>query len=497
MEKKKYIYLGGGLDPIVLTILIPILEGYKNEEGIIIDQGDFQLFQEYLNKKKKKFKNFSAFDTILVDYYKFNLKYFLLFILNLLKNFHFYMKLLFFFSYRDKKNYSSAFSHSYWDSCIRNIDDNQLKPTFFRKLKILIKLIFHETHIKELINIYPIKSAFLGHQVYKHRICLEEFRKKNIKVFTQGNFAFFRQKRSKDVEWTSVNKNLLKKIKKNISTFIINRFWNLRSLGKLQDADFIAASKIKSKSKFNLQKNIIFLHVFKDSPFAKIDKNRIFFDYYHWVIETIKILKDSDEIWSLRIHPNSKAWGENSSTVLEHIKHKHFKGFFPKNIRIDNHSHSNLKVFSQMNRCVTFSGTSSIESSCYGIKPIVISDNSLSELNKNHVFKPISIKQYRELLLKKNSDPIFIQENKAVQESKFLLYLLYNVLSFKKSFFRISKKLNVFSNTSIVKKYQIFFGVINNLEDYSFRKKFHQLGICLKKNNSRTLDLKFLNLLNN
>ena len=58
MEKKKYIYLGGGLDPTVLTILIPILEGYKNEEGIIIDQQDFQLFQEYLNKKKKKISKF-------------------------------------------------------------------------------------------------------------------------------------------------------------------------------------------------------------------------------------------------------------------------------------------------------------------------------------------------------------------------------------------------------------------------------------------------------
>ena len=103
MEKKKYIYLGGGLDPIVLTILNPILEGYKNEEGIIIAQGDFQLFQEYLNKKKKKFQKFSALDEILVDYYKFNLKYFLLFILNLLKNFYFYMKLLFFFPTEIKK----------------------------------------------------------------------------------------------------------------------------------------------------------------------------------------------------------------------------------------------------------------------------------------------------------------------------------------------------------------------------------------------------------
>lgn len=497
MKNKKYIYIGGGTDPIIIGILIAILRGYKNKEEIIIEKSEFEIFQDYIKKNKIKFQNLNSFNIILTDNRKLTLNYLVPFMHDVVKNFFFYLKLLLFFSYKNKKNYKSFFTHAYWDTGIRNINDNELKPNLFIKLKTLLTLIYYSIYIKELINKYRIKSVFLGHSVYKYRIALEEFKKQNIKVFSQANFAFFRQKKTKDIEWTTVNSNLLKKIKKNISDFTINRFWNLRSSGKLEDADFLAASKIKSNLKFNLQNNIIFLHVFKDSPFAKIDKNRIFFDYYHWIIETIKIIKHSDEIWSLRIHPNSKVWGENSLTVLKSIEKKYFDGSFPKNIRIDNKYHSNLKVFSEMKRCVTFSGTSSIEASCYGIKPILISDNLLSELNKNYVLKPNNIKQYREFLLKKSSDQIFIQKKNAVQVSRFFLYLFYNVLSFKNSFFKIKKNLNVFSKTPTKEKHKIFFTLMKKLENHSLREKFYLLGSYLKKKNSRTLDLKFINLLNN
>jgi len=335
----------------------------------------------------------------------------------------------------------------------------------------------------------------LGHSVYKYRIASEEFKKKNIKVFVQANFTYSKQKKNKDIEWNYVDKNLLKKLKRKISDTDIKKFWHLRSLGKLDDIDFTAASKIKSNSRFSLNKNIIFLHVFRDSPFARIDKSRIFFDYYHWIVETIKILKDSDEIWSIRIHPISKAWGENTLTILKSIENKYFKGFFPDNIKIDNKFHSNLKTFSEMNRCVTFNGTASIESSCYGKKPILISNNALSELDKNYVLKPTNINEYRYLLLKNSSDKIFIQEKKAVIDSKFLLYLIYNVLSFKKNLLLAEKDLSLFSNNKL-KKYLRFVKILKKLDDPSLRSRFYQLGFYLRKN-SRSLNLKFLNLLNN
>jgi hypothetical protein len=497
VKKKNYIYLGGGIDPITFVFLSTIIEGYNYEkkDGVIIDKSDFLNFKSFLKKTKIKINNFEILSKNLVinNQYKCSSKIFIILIINLLKNFLFYLKLLLKFSYKDKSNYSSAFTHSYWDSCIRNLNDNKLKPNFFIRLKTLIKLIWTQISIKDLMSIYSVKSAFLGHSVYIYRIILEEFKKKNIKTFIQANYSLISQKK-KDIEWSTIDNNLFKKIKEHINIKKINKFWNLRSLGKLDDADFIAASKIKSNLKFDLGKNVIFLHVFKDSPFASIDKSRIFFDYFNWIIETIKILKESDEFWSIRIHPNSKAWGENSLAVLNQIKKKYFKSNFPSNIKIDNSYHSNLKVFSKMRRCITFSGTSSVEASCYGVKPIIIADNALSKINSKNVLKPASIKRYRELLLKKSSDKIFIQNKKAINDSKFLLYSLYYVLSFRRN---LIKNNNIyFSKTSFKDKKKIFYKLVKILSSQFVKNKFKNLGVFLKKKHARTLNLKFVNLLN-
>ena len=53
------------------------------------------------------------------------------------------------------------------------------------------------------------------------------------------------------------------------------------------------------------------LHIFKDSPFTNIDRNRIFADYYVWVLETLKIISQSKEKWVIRKHPSADRWGED------------------------------------------------------------------------------------------------------------------------------------------------------------------------------------------
>ena len=264
-----------------------------------------------------------------------------------------------------------------------------------------------------------------------------------------------------------------------------------RSNGKLQDSDYLAASSIAKNKKFIIPKNVVFLHIFKDSPFGSIDKKRIFFDYFHWIIETIRILKDSNEMWSLRTHPNNKIWGENSYELLKEIERKYFNGKFPKNIQIDNREVSNLDVFNKILRCVTYSGTASIESSCYGIKPIIISNNSLSEINNKNVIKPRNINEYRNFLLKRSSDKIFIQSKEKIEESKYLLFSLYNILSFKKdlnvtNFFSKSSNKNIKENLT---------NLLYALDSKFCNDKLKLLGVFLKKNKTRTISFKFFDLL--
>ena len=60
---------------------------------------------------------------------------------------------------------------------------------------------------------------------------------------------------------------------------------------------------------------MIFLHVFKDSPYSCIDKKRIFGDYFDWFVSTLRIIGSPNEEWQIRIHPSSKKWGEDQKKL--------------------------------------------------------------------------------------------------------------------------------------------------------------------------------------
>ena len=105
-----------------------------------------------------------------------------------------------------------------------------------------------------------------------------------------------------------------------------NRYWLHVQKGFSLNTDTKIAFNIKKKLRIkkNDCKNIIFLHVFKDSPYNILDKKRIFCDYVEWVEETLKILKFSKERWTIRLHPVAKYWGENSYVKINIILKKIF-----------------------------------------------------------------------------------------------------------------------------------------------------------------------------
>ena len=80
-------------------------------------------------------------------------------------------------------------------------------------------------------------------------------------------------------------------IKKNIDPKEIESYWNKRIIG---EGTYDLANYAQSVKNTNIEfpKNLVFLHIFKDSPFNTIDRDRIFSDYYEWVVETLKILKE-------------------------------------------------------------------------------------------------------------------------------------------------------------------------------------------------------------
>tara|TARA_A100001015_G_scaffold188548_1_gene209989 strand:+ start:164 stop:1642 length:1479 start_codon:yes stop_codon:yes gene_type:complete len=490
---KKYIYVGGGFDPSDLLYVLPIIEGYiaKKKIFLLFNKSELQNFRNYLKKSKLKLNNNEILNNAkIIDPTKIRFKFLIFVLIKIIKNINYFFQLIFNFSYKEK-DFKSKFSHFFWDSCMNNLNDKQLKPPFRIKIYNLIKLLYSEAVFENIIKSSNIKSAFMGHAVYSHGIAIEVFKKNNIPTFVQQNFCVFDLPRFKDNHWSYANKLLFKRIKKKIQKKNIFKFWKLRMSGNLNDADYLKASKISKNKKYKIPKNVVFLHVMKDSPFATIDKTRIFFDYYQWIIETIKILKDSNEMWSLRIHPNSYPWGENTYTVMKEMEKKYFNGKLPSNVIIDNKFASNLEVFKNISRCVTFNGTASIEASCYGIKPIIISDNALSEVDKNYVFKPRNIEQYKKLLLKESDDNCFIQKKNVIEESKLLLFAIYNILSFKRD-------LNIerlFRNTSIINREQNFKKLIKKTNLNFIRSKLIQMGSLLRSKQKKTLSFKYIDLL--
>ena len=123
-------------------------------------------------------------------------------------------------------------------------------------------------------------------------------------------------------------------------------------------------------------------------------------------------------------------WGENQKQIIKIIIKKN-NLILKDNIQIEKNKLSNQEIFKNARRVVTFSGTPHLEVAAYGIKPIVISKNTLESFDKSKVFKPKSIKEYKNLLLKNSKSKIFKLNTKSKKTARALLYIRENISSLK------------------------------------------------------------------
>ncbi len=305
------------------------------------------------------------------------------------------------------------------------MNDNQLNPNFLQKCKAIFRTIIAVNRAKKLTLNQKINTAFLGHSVYSSRAMLAFFRKKKIKIFCQASYNIY-DSSYKETAWNQISKKSFNIINKKVKKKYISRYWQNRLKGKSNYNDAKVAGSIKNKI-LNYPKNVILLHIFKDSPFNYIDDKRIFYDYFDWIKKTLKIIEKSNEYWSLRIHPNASRWGENQKIIIDNLLKENPN--FKKKILVDNSYVSNNFIFKNVKRLVTYSGTSHLEASCFKIKPIMISRSSLECLNSNFVLKPKSIKEYENYLLQNSNNKIFKQSYSVTNISKTMLFIRENILT--------------------------------------------------------------------
>ena len=332
---------------------------------------------------------------------------------------------------RNKDWYEIQLRHSVFDSANVKVKDGCINIPIFIRLRSTLQVI-NSVLIADYLISENVIVAYSGHMVYQHRSLIASLRKANVRLFSQEvGPSIYELNKNYDSNQYFYNKENWEKLSNRLNNKMISQFWELRSNGfsNYQDAD--NARKGKTYLSKDYPTNIVFLHVFKDSPFNIIDPKRIFPDYISWVIETLKIIRKCNEKWVLRLHPTSKRWGENSMVWLESIFKLTNTSLDDSNIIVDSSKISNVTLLKHCKRIVSYCGNVHLEAACHGVRPIIISECTLSFLNNNLVFKPLSLKEYENLILSDTDDKFILNKNDVYLARK-ILYLREEVLNFGK-----------------------------------------------------------------
>jgi len=492
--KLNKIYIGGGLTSDQLLWIIPILESFYKYKitHLIFENLEIKKIQKSLMIKNilKKYIIVNK-NEIFPIYFQNNIIryiYVLIYYFPLIIFLSIYVTQKKILNINIKKSwFVSQIFHSIWDTSLSMCSDNQIKPNFFIKLLACLKCA-HSYFLAKKLKKIGINYVILGHSVYNYRTMLAYFRKENIPVISQAAYNLHKQKKYKDTHWSEISIHDFIKFKKKIHISKINHYFGNRIIGKGSYLDSINAFKKKSAN-FYMNYNIIFLHVFKDSPFNVIDRQRIFVDYFDWIKSTLENIKYSKENWLLRLHPSHERWGEDQRKIINKLIKNTFKVCVPNNIFIEEKQSSNIDLFKNAKKIITFNGTVEVEAACFGIKPIVISSDFLKRIDKSMVFKPNNKENYFKLINAKNKN-IFKLKPKQVENAKLLLFLREEVFYLKKEFdgneiYRSdTNKIKTANFNKILKK-------IDKKKNY-----LKKLGVYLAKYNRQTMRQKYIDYIN-
>ena len=276
-------------------------------------------------------------------------------------------------------------------------------------------------------------SCVVLHNTYRYRHMVLVLKNKKIPTFHISKFTIYRQNygytdfQVKVLDVKSFNKLRLLLKKNEYKKYWLQRISGNSSYKEANMANSFGKNK-SGESSIDLKSNYIFLHVFKDSPYSwfKSYKNQLFKDYIQWFVETIKILKFSNEKWYIKPHPASGIYLDDLTKLKNEINIL-IKDY--KNIEFLDKQIPNSLIFKNCEKLVTFSGTSSIEFAAFGKKPIIVYPNVLTETIKDAAFLPKTYQEYSNLLLNKLDNRL---SQKKIRKVKEFLYIWEHIITSEK-----------------------------------------------------------------
>jgi hypothetical protein len=376
--------------------------------------------------------------------------------------------------------------HSVWDSSLLGMQDGRLSPSLFQKIASSLFVNYNISRAFLYLKRYQVTAAMLAHNVYGMKAFIAALRTRNVDIFVQAEHSLVKLPRYSD--YIAPSNRELFYLMDQISDPELLDFWSKRKLGISTYSD---ANINFARSTYYCQpcdyKNYIFLHVFRDSPFHYIDSSRVYADYFHWIINTLLILKDCDNTWLLRPHPSATRWGEDQMIILQSILSNLFGEHQPANIKIDRSSQPNIDVYKKARRIVTFNGSTHLEAACWGIKPIVVSTSFAAPINLDLLHLPRTHCEYRDLLLC-SSDSRFSLSEDQIQAARKLLFIREEVLPLTNS---LPIK-NIYKGDPPDTFDQVALALRSKLHIYL--SDLDKLGALLASGATRTLSLDYISL---
>lgn len=426
------VYIGNAFIDSQLLFIIPFVHGYASEKGI-----KMLVFERPLSNMVKShpvIANILINYTVVEESIFYGLRRYCDLLLPLSLSLLPALRLAF----KSTRNglldnvpwYETQLRHAVWDQALQGSNDGSIELSLKRRFIEALRVILSIRKANHIHCKYRVVTAVLGHTVYLGRAILAVFRLKDIDILLHSGCVLHRTKPDRDSSYLCMSHTDWQTLSQMTNTDQVYAYWNSRLEGKSTYLDAQNAAKSTNLVTLDTPKNVLFLHIFRDSPFNHIDRTRIFSDYIHWILETFKILSLSDENWLIKTHPSSLRWGEDQSVWLQSIGYKVFGEAWPPNIEIDSSDYSNIDLLLNAKRVVTYRGTVHLEAACLGIKPIIISEVSLSSFKKSLVHKPVSLSEYKSLLLCSQDSSIFRLAEPDITVSKRLLFIREMLLSF-------------------------------------------------------------------
>lgn len=418
----KKIFIGGGLLPDTYEFISHIARGMAQEVQIICDQRD-------LKNCEIKPKNIKTF---IFKLYQIRLLYqlpvyFILIIKALLRN------------KKEHTFFEAQIYSSYYGVALIYSKDGQIVLPLSAKIQGFLAV------IKSTIKFAILKNAdvrvfIIAHMTYGARTLIAFCRLKNLNVFASASNTVFRLRQDIDDYPLIRPEDEINQLVSMVNARDVNEYWEKKVIGKSGNREWDLAAQ--GQKKLSQSANVVFLHIYRDSPFYFIDQRKIFRDYIQWVDETIRIVKKSNEKWIFKVHPAAHLWGEDSTAWINMWRKKHNLEKYP-NIEFIVSGLSNYEAISNARRIVTFSGRAQLEAVAAGMRPITIVSSIIPRFSDNY-FSPNNIQEYENLLLNKLPEGEKVDQ-RSQYIAKCLMFAQDNVYSLQ----RLSKTQRIYRGASI------------------------------------------------